>query len=300
MKIFVTGASGFIGSAVVKELLMHGHEVTGLARSKESAEKLSAMGAAVQMGALEDLESLKAGVRANDAVIHLAFLNDFSSAEAFYHSGTVDVEAIEAMGEVLAGTDKPLVITSGIAGIKNGHFITEQDVQDEEATKQSPRRSEVAASQLKERHINVSIVRLPPTVYGNGRAGFTSMLIALAKQTGESAYVADGTYRWSGVHYEDAASLFRLAVEKGGRFTYHGVGDEAIEIRRIAEVIGKRLSIPVAGIPVAEAAQHFGPITPMAMLDCPAYSEETQQSLNWKPVHTDFLHELEHESVYFE
>ena len=251
MKIFVTGASGFIGSKVVKELVETGHEVTGLARSDESAKVVTDAGAKVLKGNLEDLDVLKQGVSQADAVLHTAFVNDFAN---FAKSNEIDKAAIEAMDEVLLGTSKPIVVTGGILGLpKTNGFATEADTAPE-----LPRSSEAAAMALVEKNINASVVRLPPSVYGAGKYGLVSLIMELAQKNSLSVYIGEGNNRWPTVHYMDAAHLFCLAIEKGLKgMRYNAVGKEGVTMRDIAESIGEKLNIPVKSVSAEEAPKYL-------------------------------------------
>ena len=286
MKVFVTGASGFIGSAVVKELLTAGHEVTGLARSDESAKAISAAGAKVLKGSLDDLNSLKHGASQADGIIHTAFIHDFSQ---YAKAAGTDKAAIEAMGEVLKGTSKPIVVTGGILGLpKTNGFVTEQD-----AAPGMPRASEAAAMALAEGNIRASVIRLPPSVHDQGDKGFMPFIINQARKKGLSAYVGDGNNRWPAVHRLDAAHLFRLALEKaatGAR--YNAIGDEGIPIRDIATLIGKTLNLPVISITPEEAAEHFEWMGRFIVFDNPATAFQTQEQLGWKPGHIGLLEDM--------
>lgn len=286
MRVFVTGASGFVGSAVVRELIDSGHQVTGLARSDSSAAKLAAAGAQVHRGSLGDLDSLRAGAAAADGVAHLAFVHDF---ENYVEAVNIDRTAIEAIGEVLAGTERPFVVTSGLAGFGLGRPLTEEDA----AAPESPRVSEQALV-LADRGVRVSAVRLAPSVHGEGDHGFVPRLIEIARTKGISAYPGDGSNRWPAVHRRDAAQLFRLALENapaGARL--HGVAEGGIPVRDIAEVIGRHLGLPVESVPVEQAYDHFGWLGGFFALDLPASSALTQERLDWHPVHPGLIVDLE-------
>jgi nucleoside-diphosphate-sugar epimerase len=296
MRIFLTGASGFIGSAITKELLKAGHQVLGLARSDASAQAIAAAGAEVHRGSLDDLESLERGAAASDGVIHTAFIHDFSK---FKDNCETDRAAIEALGTPLAGTGRPLVITSGTALLQLGRPATEAD-RPGAGSDQIPRvASEEAAAVAAEKGVRVSVVRLPPTVHGQGDHGFVPMLIGLARQKGVSAYVGEGSNRWSTVHRLDAARLFVLAAEKAAKNAiYHGVGEEGVATREIAEAIGRHLNLPVVSKSGGEVADHFGWIGGFFSYDVPASSVETQKQLGWKPTQPGLIADLD-EGHYF-
>jgi nucleoside-diphosphate-sugar epimerase len=291
MKVFVTGATGFIGSAVVQELLATGHQVTGLARSESGAAALATAGAQVHRGSLEDLDSLRAGARASDGVIHTAFIHDFSNMPA---AGKADRVAIESLGEALAGSGRPLVVTSGTAHLPPGRPGTEADMPDRSAAVAHRIASEELTVALAERNVRASLVRLPPSVHGDGDHQFVPHVIGVARKTGVSAYVGDGLNRWPAVHRLDAARLFRLALERGAPGArYHGVADEGVAIREIAAVIGRRLGIPVVAKTREEAADHFGWLAHFLAIDCPASSTLTRRELGWQPEHPGLIRDLE-------
>lgn len=287
MRVFVTGASGFIGRAVVAELVNAGHGVVGLARSDTSADALTAAAAEVHRGDLGDLESLRTGAGAADGVIHLAFNHDFDNYEA---ASRTDKTAIATMGEALAGSGRPLVVAAGIVGFGLGRPLTEQDDADPEL----PRGSEVAALQFSSRKVRVSVVRLPPTVHGAGDHGFVPRLIDIARQKGVSAYPGDGLNRWPAVHRVDAARLFRLALEAapaGARL--HAVAEEGVPTRDIADVIGRRLRSEVVSVPRERVNDHFGWLGTFFGMDAAASSVLTRKQLGWRPTQTGLLDDLD-------
>ncbi len=286
MRVFVTGASGFIGSAVAAELSGGGHQVVGLARSAASAEALEASGVEAHRGALDDIASLRAGAAAADGVIHLAFNHDFSD---YSGAAETDRQAIEALGDALAGSDRPLVVAAGLAPSPTGQMLTEDD----DVPPGLPRLSEATALRLAERGVRASVVRLPPTVHGEGDHGFVPRLIDIARDKGVSAYPGDGLNRWPAVHRFDAAVVFRLALEAaplGARL--HAVDEEGVPTREIAEVIGRQLKLPVHSVPVEAAFDHFGWLGGFFSLDLPASSTLTRSQLDWKPTGPALLDEL--------
>jgi nucleoside-diphosphate-sugar epimerase len=294
MRIFVTGATGFIGSAVVRELIDAGHQVLGLARSEKAAKDLVAAGAEVHRGSLEDLESLRSAAAAADGVIHTAFIHDFSN---YGPAAEADRRAIETLGGTLAGSDRPLIVTSGtLLAQPQGQLATEEDA----PNPSFPRKSEEAAITLASRGVRVGVLRLPPSVHGDGDHGFVPRLVSIAREKGVSAYIGDGCNRWPAVHRLDAALLYRLVMEKGsaeGR--YHGVADEGVPTREIAEVIGQHLNVPVVSKSREEAADHFGWIALFFDMDGPASSALTQERLGWRPVQPGLIADLNAEH-YFE
>lgn len=286
MKVFVTGATGFIGTAVVRELLEAGHEVAGLARSSKGEEALKAAGAHVWPGSLEDLDVLRRGAEHADGVIHLAYIHDFSDMAA---AGEADRRATDAIGDALQGSGKPFVLTSGTLMLPQDRIGTE-----EERPVNSGRYAETAVDVLTERGIRASAVRLSPTVHGEHDYGFVRALVGIAREKGFSAYVGDGSNHWPAVHRLDAARLFRLALESAPAGTrLHGVAEQGVLFRSIAEVIGRHLNLPARSIPAEEAAAHFGWLNFAASANCEVSSDQTRKLLNWQPKHPELLEDLE-------
>ncbi len=288
MRVFMTGAAGFIGKATTRELLAHGHEVVGLARSDANVATLKDLGATVHRGSLDDLESLKAGAAKADGVIHLAFIHDFSK---YVENGQIDKLAIEAMGDVLASTNKPFIVTSGTGLIAPGVVITEDMRRD--PGELVPRVSEQAALAYAARGVRAMAIRLPQVHGGEGKAGLITFLLDLARQHGKAAYVGDGAERWAAAHRLDVARLYRLALEKGtADAIYHAVGEEGVPMREVIDVIGHALNVPVVSITKEEAAAYFGPFAMFAGLDMPASSALTQQRLGWKPTQIGLIADI--------
>jgi len=289
MRIFVTGATGFIGSAIVPELIQAGHQVLGLTRSEAGARSLIAAGAQVHRGDLMDLDSLRSGAAQSDAVIHTAFRHDWSRVA---ENCEIDKRAIEALGSVLQGSDRPFLVTGGLGVLAPGRLATEDDPP-LPVSASYPRASEATAAALGARGVNVAVVRLPQ-VHDRIKQGFVTYLIAVAREKGVSAYVGDGLDRWAAVHVLDAARLYRLALDKheaGAR--YHAVGEEGVPLRDIAEAIGRGLKVPVVALSPEEAAAHFGFLARFAGMNLSGSSALTQQRLGWQPAGPGLIADLE-------
>jgi nucleoside-diphosphate-sugar epimerase len=290
MRVFVTGATGWVGSAVVDQLVGAGHQVTGLARSGDKAAVLAASGAEVLRGTLDDLDVLQGAASAADAVIHTAFNHDFSR---FAENCEQDRRAIEALGRALQGSDRPLLVTAGVVLSAPGTVTTEADVPSSDPS--YPCRSEAAAMALAERGVRACTVRLPPSVHGLGDHGFMAILIALAREKGVSAYIGEGLNRWPAVHRLDAARVYRLALEHGAtERAYYAVAEQGVAFRRIAEVIGRRLGLPVE----SRAPGHFGWFGGFAGADVPASSARTRALLGWEPTGPDLLADIDQPGYY--
>lgn len=278
MQIFVTGATGFVGSAVVQVLLRTGHKVVGFARSDSTAESLTAAGAKVHRGDLQDLESLRKGAAESDGVIHTGFIHDFSK---FKENCELDRKVVDALGVALAGSDRPLIVTSAIGVLPAGQIATE-DTRPLSPSPNPRTATEEAARALMDRGVCVSIVRLPPSTHGKGDHGFVPILIKMAKEKNASIYIGEGKNTWPAVHRLDAAQVFMLALEKktSGAY-YHAVAEEGVEFRKIAEIIGKGLGVPVVSKSPEEAVTHFTWFAHFAAMNIKASSKQTQEKLGW-------------------
>jgi nucleoside-diphosphate-sugar epimerase len=296
MRVFVTGASGFIGSAVVPELLAAGHEVTGLARSDAAAAALAAAGAQVHRGSLNDPAGLRAAAGASDGVIHLAF-GGFADGPA---AGQEDLHAIEAMGDALADSGKPLVLAAGLLGLTAGRPATEHDTLDPGSPVAAARPGMLAAAALAARGVRSSVVRLAPSVHGEGDHAFIPQLIAIVRDKGVSGYIGDGSSRWPAVHRIDAARLFRLALEQApAGSALHAVAEEGVPTRDVAEAISRHLNVPAVSIPPQQAPEHFGWLAMVFGADIPASSALTRQLVGWEPVQPGLIDDLD-KGHYFE
>ncbi|MEU8235444.1 SDR family oxidoreductase [Actinoplanes sp. NPDC048967] len=289
MRVFITGGTGLIGSAVVTELLAHGHTVLALARTEASAAAAGSAGAEPIRGGLADLDVLRAGAAQADGVIHLAFSHDFSTAEAVARAVAEENAAVTALGEELAGSDRPFVTVSGTPYVE-GRASTETDPLSTDGLVGGRSRGVLAVLDLASRGVRSTAVRLPRTVHNEGAGGFAGLLTGIARQTGVSGYPGDGTQRWPAVHALDAAVLFRLALEEAPAGTaWHAVADEGDAVRDIAGVIGRRLGLPVQAVP----AETYGPLGAIFATDQPSSSARTREALGWKPTHPSLLEDLE-------
>jgi nucleoside-diphosphate-sugar epimerase len=290
MRVFLTGATGFVGSAIIEELRAAGHQVTGLARSDDSAARLAQWGVEVRRGDVGDPAGLADGARASDGVIHCAFGHDFSK---YLEAGETDLRAVSAMAEALAGSGKPLVVTSGMTASTPGRLSTEADGAQTEGMASVRGRPEAMALSASETGVRSVVVRLPPSVHDLQQQGLVSQLITTARQTGVSAYVGEGANRWPAVHRRDAARLFRLGLERGqAGERLHAVGEEGVTLRAIAEAIGKGLGVPTRSLSAEAAANHFGWLALLISNDVPASSATTQRSVGWRPTRPGLLQGL--------
>ena len=300
MRVFVTGASGWIGSAVVPELIGAGHQVVGLARSDASAAALAASGADVLRGSLDDLDSLRSAAAASDGVIHLAFKHDIAFSGGFQAAAEADRRAIETFGEALGGSGKPFVIASGTLGVAPGRVATERDGHASDAAAHFGGGPEIRMANAEmtlafaSRGVRASVMRLPPTNHGDGDHGFMASLVNVARDKGVSGYIGDGSNRWPAVHRLDSAHLFRLALENApAGSTLHAVADEGVPIREIAAVIGRHLDVPVVSISPSDAAGHFTWLANFLALDSPASSALTRALLDWQPTQPGLIEDLD-------
>ena len=297
MRVFVTGATGFIGQPLVRELVAAGHQVLGLARSEKSSALLASLGVEVHLGSLDDPASLAQGASVCDAVVHLAFIHDFAD---YAGACATDQAAISAMGDALKGRRGALVITSGTLMMPPGRLAHEDDATDKTSPVTSLRAaSETVALGLAQHGVRVCVVRLPPTNHGEGDQGFVAGLVATAKEKGVAAYVGDGGNRWPATHRLDTATAFRLALEKGeAGAVFHAVAEEGVRMKDIAAEIGKGLGVPVVSKTAQDAPQHFGFLGMVVPVDNPASSAKTREQLGWNPVQPTLLEDLKN-GVYF-
>ncbi|MGD1223472.1 SDR family oxidoreductase [Streptomyces krungchingensis] len=294
MRFFVTGASGWIGSAVVPELIDAGHQVVGLARSDASAEALTEAGAEVVRGTVDDLDVLRDAAVASDGVIHLAFKHDIAFTGDFQGAAQADRRAVDAFGEALAGTGRPFVLASGVAGLAPGRVATERSTPVIDGSPVSMRQATAQkVLDLASRGVRSSVVRLSPTCHGEGDQGFMATLVDIARAKGVSGYIGDGANRWPAVHRLDAARLFRLAAEQAPAGTVlHGVAEEGVAIRDVAEVIGRHLDVPMVSVAPDRAAEHFTWLGAFLGLDSPASNTLTREQLGWEPTRPGLLEDL--------
>lgn len=291
MRVFVTGASGWIGSATVDELLAAGHEVVGLARSDRSAAFLEEKGAQVRRGDLDDLDSIREGAAAADAVLHLANKHDFNNPAV---SNRAERAAVQAIGDVLTGSGRPFLLAAGVAGLAQGRLATEDDRSPAKGPESPRGGSENLALEYVDRGVNTVSVRFAPTVHGDGDHGFIAMLVATAREKGIAGYVGDGTNRWPAAHRSDAARITRLGLEKAPAGTLlHAVSEEGVPTREIAEAIGRGIGVPVASIAPQDAQSHFGWIGNFFAMDCPTSSTRTQELLGWSPTGPGLIQDLD-------
>jgi nucleoside-diphosphate-sugar epimerase len=288
MRIFVTGATGWVGSAVVEDLIAQGHQVAGLARSAASADKLAARGAQVVRGSMEDIEALRAASAQADAVIHTAFSHDWSR---FAENCAADKRAIEVLGAELEGSERPLIVTSGVALLAPGRLATEADVAPP-VTESFPRASEAVVEELRGRGIRATTVRLAPTVHGVGDHGFVPRLAGIAREKGMSAYIGEGQNRWPAVHRLDSARVFRLALDHAAEGPFHAVAEQGVALRDIAGAIARHFDLPLVAKSADEAGEHFGWFAPFAGVDAPTSSDRTRAILDWTPQQPGLLEDL--------
>ena len=286
MRVFLTGATGFVGTAVARELIGAGHTVLGVARTEEGARTLASRGVDPHMGDLADHDSFISGARACEAVIQCAFIHDFSR---FAENIEIEKNTVAAMLDALAGSGKPFIATSGVAMLAPGRTATEDD----QPQRQGRGETEALVREAAGRGLRTAVIRLPPITYDSGEGGFLPMLVGVAREKGVAAYIGDGANRWPAGHRLDAANLYRLALEKGEPgAAYHAVGDEGVPMREIAAAIGRRLGLPTASLGAEDAVNHFGWLGMFAGIDMPATSQLTQQRLGWRPTHARLIEDI--------